>query len=52
MWEALFINDPQPPDQHTLHEMRKKLDLERFQIEVKYFLMTYYYIRSFNKSVG
>lgn len=35
MWTSLLLEDEvTQPDSLTLHEMRKKLDLERFQIEV------------------
>ena len=34
IWEALFVDGRYKPDPLTLHEMRKKLDLENFQIEV------------------
>ena len=34
IWEALFIDNRYKPDVFTLNEMRKKLDLETFQIEV------------------
>lgn len=33
-WMSLF-KDQFVPDPGTLHEMRKKIDLEMFQIEVK-----------------
>ncbi|KAJ9600785.1 hypothetical protein L9F63_001065 [Diploptera punctata] len=32
IWESLLENDYKP-DPYTLHEMRKKMDLEKFQIE-------------------
>jgi hypothetical protein len=34
IWESLLEADMYKPDPLTLHEMRKKMDLERFQIEV------------------
>jgi hypothetical protein len=34
IWESLLEGDMYKPDPFTLHEMRKKMDLERFQIEV------------------
>jgi hypothetical protein len=34
IWESLLEADMYKPDPFTLHEMRKKMDLERFQIEV------------------
>ena len=34
IWESLLENDCYKPDPYTLHEMRKKMDLEKFQIEV------------------
>ncbi|KAK6616887.1 hypothetical protein RUM43_014857 [Polyplax serrata] len=33
MWGSLLVNGQYQPDPWTLHEMRKNLDLERFQIE-------------------
>ncbi|EEB13573.1 NudC domain-containing protein, putative [Pediculus humanus corporis] len=33
MWESLLANGQYKPDPLTLHETRKNLDLERFQIE-------------------
>lgn len=35
IWEALLSDRSFQPDPLTLHEMRKKIDLEKFQIEVK-----------------
>lgn len=35
IWESLLEGDGYKPDPLTLHEMRKKLDLERFQLEVR-----------------
>lgn len=34
MWESLLADGKYQPDAWTLQEMRKTLDLERFQIEV------------------
>lgn len=34
MWESVLAEGEFQPDPWTLHEMRKNLDLERFQIEV------------------
>lgn len=34
MWESLLSDGQFQPDAWTLHEMRKNLDLERFQMEV------------------
>jgi hypothetical protein len=34
VWEALLANGNYAPDILTLHEMRNKLNLENFQIEV------------------
>ncbi|XP_034246953.1 nudC domain-containing protein 2-like [Thrips palmi] len=33
IWESLLEEEGYKPDPLTLHEMRKKLDLERFQLE-------------------
>lgn len=41
IWESL-LEDQYKPDPLVLHEMRKKLDLERFQIEVGIFKMFYF----------
>jgi hypothetical protein len=38
IWESLLEGSVYQPDAYTLHEMRKKLDLERFQIEVSLLL--------------
>jgi len=38
IWESLLEGGVYQPDAYTLHEMRKKLDLERFQIEVSLLL--------------
>jgi len=38
IWESLLEGGVYQPDANTLHEMRKKLDLERFQIEVSLLL--------------
>lgn len=35
IWVSLLQGDMYRPDPFTLHEMRTKLDLERFQIEVR-----------------
>lgn len=37
IWESLLNDDRFKPDPLTFHEMRKKLDLERFQLEVRYY---------------
>lgn len=37
IWEALLHDGHYQPDPPTLHEMRKKIDLEKFQLEVIYF---------------
>lgn len=34
MWESLLADGKYQPDAWTLNEMRKTLDLERFQMEV------------------
>lgn len=37
MWESLLADGSFAPDPLTLLEMRKNLDLEKFQIEVTFF---------------
>ena len=39
VWEALMADKRYQADSLTLHEMRKKLDLEKFQIEVSVLLL-------------
>lgn len=41
IWESLLEGDMYKPDAFTLHEMRQKLDLERFQIEVSLLLKVF-----------
>lgn len=38
VWEALFADKRYQPDPKTMLEMRKKLDLEMFQMEVSNFI--------------
>lgn len=39
IWEALMDDRSYQPDPMTFHEMRKKIDLEKFQLEVNFILL-------------
>lgn len=41
IWESLLEGDMYKPDPFTLHMMRQKLDLERFQIEVSILVIVF-----------
>lgn len=42
VWEALMADRRYEPDPMTFHEMRKKIDLEKFQIEVTFIKFNYF----------
>jgi hypothetical protein len=44
IWESLLEGGVYQPDPFTMQEMRKKLDLERFQIEVSLLLISDLYL--------